>query len=183
MNDLGPNHTFLSKFFEPTSQEFKDATRRKPKRPQAPKNVPVVAPKVETPQKRSYTSKDIDDILDMSESSDEEFPDMKTLLKKRHSSPAVPSPGPKRGKKAKKEEDVKVKIDFSDEEPRASKGKKGKGVKGAKKEAEDVKKVDSSDEESETVRNRSSSSSTSAYAVFGFRIHSIFPSGHHGSDN
>lgn len=109
MNDLGPNHTFMSNAFEPTAKEFKNATRRAPSRPLAPEKKPSTS-KI-APPKKSYTSKEIDDLLDMSDSSDDELPDVSTLIKNRLSSPIAPSP-----KKPKKEEDVKMKITSSDEE-------------------------------------------------------------------
>lgn len=87
MNDLNPPKTFRSSAFEPTEDEFKSATRRAPFRPLT-RTAPSGSSRP-TYIKKSYTADDIDKVLAYTDSSDDEFPDISTLIKNSRSSAAV----------------------------------------------------------------------------------------------
>ncbi len=87
MNDLRPPKTFRSSAFEPTEEEFRSATRRAPSRPAA--KIAPSGPSRPTFIKKTFTADDVDKVLAFTDSSDDEFPDISTLLKNHRSSPPV----------------------------------------------------------------------------------------------
>ncbi|CAL1697769.1 unnamed protein product [Somion occarium] len=84
MNDMRASHVFKSSAFEPSEEEFKSATKRAPSRVTPSRQASSSGPARKSPAPKVHT---IEDIMDLSSSSDEELPDVSTLLMRRSSSP------------------------------------------------------------------------------------------------